>query len=216
MAAMFKSLLKRKKIFVSRVIQGRIVARVAAYWVMYHFVLWHALFAYHYVADRLSSDALAGRSFQAIYGEFVDQYQPLLFCALAMLPVFLVDLVHITHKIAGPLVRFQRALRAMCAGEPVERIKLRKGDLLIELEDAFNEYIDAYQHTRQLTAANLPMTEKEANLIHQIVDLKAALEELDIPVGMSGSHPGFELARSAPSLEPAESAESPAFAASRG
>lgn len=213
---MFKSLLPRKKIFVSRIIQGRIATRIAAYWVMYHFVLWHALFAYRYVADRLQSDVVAGRPFGQIYGEFFDQYHPVLYCALAMLPVFLIDLFHLTHKVAGPLIRFQKSLKAMTAGESVERIKLRKGDLLIEFEQVFNDYVDAYRHTRQLAAASLPMTEKEASLIHQIVDLKAALEELDIPVGMTGSHPGFNLAGTAPSREPAESAESPALAASRG
>ena len=173
---MLKALLPRKKIFVSRIIQGRLATRIGCYWVLYHFVLWHALFAYRYAEYRLEHEGPPA-SFRELYGGFADQYYPVLICALAMLPVFLIDLFHLTHKIAGPLIRFQKSLRAMTAGEPVSRIRLRKGDLLTELEQDFNNYVDCYERRRQARHPGRTMDESDASLIQQIVDLRTVLEE---------------------------------------
>lgn len=173
---MFRKLLPRKRIFVSWAIQGRLATRLCGYWVLYHFVLWHAMFAYEFCAQRLQSE-ISARSFQELYQDFYDRHQPLLFCALGMMPVFLIDLFHLTHKIAGPLVRLKNALKSLTAGGRAERIRFRKGDLLMELEQTFNEFIDYYQQVQLKGNGSFRMNEKEAELIHQIVELKSALED---------------------------------------
>jgi hypothetical protein len=166
----------RKKIFVSGEIQGRLAFKLAMYWLIYHVVLWHALFAYRYFEWRFAGTAPL-TPFRQLYGEFVLQYYPLVICSLAMLPVFLVDLVRLTHRVAGPLVRFQSTLKRMGDGEPVQRVQLRKGDLLTEFETAFNEYIDRYEQRRTSLPRNADrMSSEDARTLQQVLENPASSE----------------------------------------
>lgn len=133
---------KRNQVFVSWAIQGRMLVRLVGFWALYHFVLAGSMFLYHYA--RYFGEQLAGgepRTFLDLFAEFTQTNYSLVVCALAVLPLFLWDAVKTTHRVAGPLVRFQNSLRALARGERVEPIKLRKGDMPIELQDAFNEYL---------------------------------------------------------------------------
>jgi methyl-accepting chemotaxis protein len=136
----------RKKVYVSRMIQGRLLQRLAMYWGLYHLVLWHTMFLYRCLQYR--GELLAGGQpvpFAELYGGFVAQHYSVVVCALAVFPIVFWDMLRQTHRVAGPLVRFQNALRQLAAGEPVERIRLRKGDLVLELQDAFNEFLESAQ-----------------------------------------------------------------------
>ena len=101
----------RKRLFVNREIQGRLLARTALYWILYHAVLWMAMFFYRYAEHR--GAVLAGaepRPFADLYGQFLHEHQSLWFCAFAILPIVLWDLLKFSHRVVGPLVRFQRTL----------------------------------------------------------------------------------------------------------
>ncbi len=151
---MFLNRAARKKTFVNTAIQGRIITRMAVYWVLYHIVLWHGMFLYRYLQYR--SDILSGGNavpFRELYGQFVIDYYPMAICAMIILPAFMLDFVRLTHRIAGPLVRFRHALNDMMAGQTVEKVDLRKGDLLSEFQEAFNEFLDFYNGKRKPAAA---------------------------------------------------------------
>ncbi len=51
------------------------------------------------------------------------------------------DVVRVTHRVAGPLVRFRECLKALSRGEHVPFVRIRKGDYLVDMERAFNEYL---------------------------------------------------------------------------
>jgi hypothetical protein len=160
----------RKKSFVNARIQGRIVGRIAAYWVLYHLVLWLGLFVYRFVQHRA---AVAGGaellSIRELYSQFAGEYYPVLFCACLILPLFMIDFVRLTHRIAGPLVRFRFALVQLMQGHRVNEVELRKGDLLTEFQQAFNEFLSFYN--RQLDAqAQAPqrMTKEQAELVTSV------------------------------------------------
>ncbi|MEZ6066554.1 MAG: hypothetical protein R3B90_12795 [Planctomycetaceae bacterium] len=159
----------RNKFFVSREIQGRLTLRLAIYWFIYHVALWHALFAFRYIEQRLSGQ-LVGKPFRELYGDFVLQYYPLILCAVAMVPVFFFDLIRLTHRVAGPLVQFRHRLNDMIAGAECRRVRLRKGDLLTELEASFNEYIDVYERRRLARLAQATMAEHDADLLQATVE----------------------------------------------
>lgn len=132
----------RKRLFVNREIQGRLLGRTALYWVLYHAVLWMAMFFYRYSEHR--GAVLAGadpRSFNDLYGQFVQENHAMWFCAFAILPIVIWDLLKFSHRIVGPLVRFQRTLESLTAGETISNVQLRKGDLLFELQASFNQYL---------------------------------------------------------------------------
>lgn len=172
---MLGKLLPRKRLFVSGRIQGQLVFRLGTYWVLYHFVLWHALFAYHFLHQRFSGET-AGVSFQEMYGSFVLQYYPIILCAIGMFPIFMIDLLRLSHRIAGPLVRFTHGMRGMIAGDEVRRVRLRKGDLLTEFESTFNEYVDVYERRRQERVARDKLSDQEAARVEAILSATPAME----------------------------------------
>jgi HAMP domain-containing protein len=59
----------------------------------------------------------------------------LLIFAIAIISVF------ISHRIAGPIYKFERILEAMAAGQKVREITLRKHDEFYRLAQAINELI---------------------------------------------------------------------------
>lgn len=168
---------RRKKMYVNRRVQGRIIGRVAAYWILYHFVLWHGLFVYRYAQHRV---AVAGGEnavpFRELYSQFCADYSPLLFCAALILPLFMFDFVRMTHRVVGPLVRVRNALQRLMAGERVPHVEFRKGDLITEFEAEFNEFLAFYD--RRSPDAQVPstaLTERQAELVANVVSVEPAV-----------------------------------------
>jgi hypothetical protein len=134
----------RKQVYVSKEIQGQIVSKLAIYWATYHLALWHAMFLFHYFLYRgqlLANPDLAPVPFPIQYFQFLTQHYTMLVCAMAVFPLILWDMVKMTHRVAGPLVRFTNSLKQLERGEKVKEIRLRDGDLLCEFQDAFNSYL---------------------------------------------------------------------------
>ena len=170
---------RRKKTYVNRRVQGRILGRVAAYWILYHFVLWHGLFVYRYAQHRV---AVAGGesavSFRQLYSQFCADYAPLLFCAALILPLFMIDFVRMTHRIVGPLVRVRNALLQLMAGQRVPCVEFRKGDLITEFESEFNEFLAFYDAgPRGRAAGPAALTEQQADLVQHVVTADQASTE---------------------------------------
>jgi hypothetical protein len=148
----------RHRVFVSRRIQGRLIARVGLYWVLYHVALWHGVLLYRWMQTQVSGAA------GSVPGLFEDQvrqmaidFLPVLVCGLLALPIVLIDMLHVSHRIAGPLVHFRSVLRELMEGKKVDRVTLRRGDLLTEFQDDFNQYLATLNH--RSSAASLPAAE---------------------------------------------------------
>ena len=100
------------------------------------------MFFFRYAEHRGAVRAGAElRSFADLYGQFVRENHAMWFCAFAILPIVLWDLLKFSHRVVGPLVRFQRTLESLTAGETVQEVRLRQGDLLFDLQTTFNQYL---------------------------------------------------------------------------
>ncbi len=51
--------------------------------------------------------------------------------------------IFVSHKIAGPVYRFERLARVITKGDLTQSVRLRSGDELRELQDAFNSMTDS-------------------------------------------------------------------------
>lgn len=152
----------RKRLFVNRQIQGRLLARTALYWMLYHGVLWMGMFLYRYAEHR--GAVLAGaapRTFSDLYGQFVREHFSMWICAAAILPLVLWDLLKFSHRVVGPLVRFQRTIESLTAGEKVDEVRLRNGDLLFDLQTTFNQYLTSLRTME--SNAELPVQATDAS-----------------------------------------------------
>lgn len=170
----------RKRLFVNREIQGRLLARTSLYWVLYHAVLWMAMFFYRYAEHR--GAVMAGaepRSFADLYGQFVHEHHAMWFCSFAILPIVLWDLLKFSHRVVGPLVRFQRTLESLTAGETIQEVRLRHGDLLFDLQTTFNQYL-ASLRTLQADSrlAVQPSDSSEPNANNDLIESQLAEELL--------------------------------------
>jgi hypothetical protein len=168
----------RNRVFISRRIQGRLVARVALYWVLYHVVLWHGMLLYRCSQSRMSG--AGGGQFPGLFDDQVRQlasdFFPVLLCGLLTLPVVLIDMLHVSHRIAGPLVHFRRVLRELMDGRKVDRVALRRRDLLTEFQEDFNQYLATLENQSPgsaLRAAVLFPTRREAQHTGTLPDLPA-------------------------------------------
>jgi len=169
-------LTKRKRKFVNRNIQGKILGSLAKYWIFYHLGIWCILFTFdlipHIIAGLLNGTQFVLADFCV---KFAREHFLVLTVPIVLFPVIMWDFLQVTHKVAGPLVRFRNALRDLAAGQTVEKIKLRNGDLLVEFQDAFNEFLDS-DHVRNNLASNA-VTQSESNSQEDaILDCITALE----------------------------------------
>lgn len=170
----------RKKSFVNRKLQGKFLRRLVGYWTFYHLVLWHSLFVVDLMRNEVGSVVDAPkRSFGELYASFAEGHRVMLFLMVAMLPVVLLDMVRLTHQVAGPLVRFRETLRKLAAGHQVENIKLRDGDLLTEFQDAFNEFLASERLRKGWRSEPLQQPEmaaRESLCLDAVAELQAELQ----------------------------------------
>ena len=126
----------RRKVWIDR-FQTLLFLRIALYFLAYQAAVWA-----FYFLERGSAQAL-----EAILGASATMY--FLFFAASFLVflgfLFIYDALQLAHRIVGPLYRLRRLMQAVASGEEVELMKLRKGDLLQELKDEFNEMLHALE-----------------------------------------------------------------------
>lgn len=183
----------RDRRFVSRRIQGRLMARVGLYWVLYHVVLWHGLVGYRYIHFRMTGAVgQAPISFWEQFGQLAVDYSPVLLCGLLTLPVVLIDTLFVSHRIAGPLVQLGNALRELKNGRTVDRIVLRRQDLLTEFQHEFNAYL-AWLEQKSVApvggAVNFPVPTRsdEAEIAAQIAEFRAPTPDVAGVAGGPGT-----------------------------
>ncbi|MFN0195693.1 MAG: HAMP domain-containing protein [Planctomycetaceae bacterium] len=133
----------RKRVWVHRLIQGRVLTNIAIYWVLYHVVLWHAMFLHRFLQYR--EGLIVGQlpvPFAELYGQFVIDHIGFVVCAGLVLPIVMWDALCFSHRIVGPLHRIKTSLQQLARGELIPRVRLRKKDFLGDLAGAFNDLRD--------------------------------------------------------------------------
>lgn len=79
---------------------------------------------------------------QPIYDEFIPVASAFFYkIAIYLLFVVLISAI-LSHKMAGPVYRFEQTCKAIAKGDFSQRVHLRKGDQLTELQNEFNKMMD--------------------------------------------------------------------------
>jgi len=82
---------------------------------------------------------------QPIYDEF-GPIAAQFFYKIAIYVLFVVIISAVlSHKMAGPIYRFEQTFRQVANGDFSQRVHLRKGDQFIEMQDEFNKMMDRVQ-----------------------------------------------------------------------
>lgn len=82
---------------------------------------------------------------QPIYDEFVPLVANFFYkIAIYVILVVIVSAI-VSHKMAGPIYRFEQTCKDIAKGDFSQRVRLRKGDQLQELQEDFNTMMDVVE-----------------------------------------------------------------------
>ena len=129
----------RKKFMVERGFQIRFMAVIIVAMVLIALVTGMSMYTavMQTLVNQFHGESLAVIKYAITSKIFVRSL--LLIFAIAVISVF------ISHRIAGPIYKFERILQALAAGEKVQEIKLRKHDEFYRLAQAINSLIRKIQ-----------------------------------------------------------------------
>ena len=144
----------RKRLFVDPKVQGALIARVVLYWVACLITIALMLLCW----DIINGPA---RVFYMHFDDMWFYYGPPAIASCLLLPLVIVDIIRLSNRFVGPLLRLRRSMRALARGENVEPVEFRGGDFWHDFADEFNALRARIQ---QLSAQNEAEIEDEEPL----------------------------------------------------
>ena len=79
---------------------------------------------------------------QPLYDEFIPIVTEFFYKIFIYLLFVVVISAILSHKMAGPVYRFEQTCKAIAKGDFSQRVHLRKGDQFVELQNEFNAMMD--------------------------------------------------------------------------
>ena len=135
----------RKHVFVDPKVQGELVLRVVFYWVFCLLTLSLMLLCWRIFTGP-------ARLFYTHFDDMWHNYGSALLASFLLLPILLIDIVRLSNRFVGPLVRLRRSMRALARGEEVGPIHFRDNDFWQEFADEFNTIADRLQDEKRKTS----------------------------------------------------------------
>ncbi len=121
----------RRQILVDRKVQGALVTRVALYWVMCLMTVGLMVLCWRILTNPLGS-------FYAHWNDLWRLFGPAAIASFLLLPLVMLDVVRLSNRFVGPIVRLRRAMRQLARGQDVRPIEFREGDFWQEFAAEFN------------------------------------------------------------------------------
>lgn len=125
---------KRRQLFVDRKVQGGLVLRCLMYWATCLLTTFVILFFWSLLTGPARLSWMT-----------VDQiwfnYGPAFIASILILPLIAWDLLKMTNRFAGPVLRLRRELKKLAKGEHVNPLFFRDGDYWRDMADDFNRIV---------------------------------------------------------------------------
>ncbi|NUQ61971.1 MAG: hypothetical protein HUU20_05760 [Pirellulales bacterium] len=157
----------RKQLFVDAKVQGALVLRAVLYWGVCLITITLMLLCWRILTGP-------ARMFYTHFDDMWFHYGPAAVASLLLLPLVIVDIVRLSNRFTGPLLRLRRSMRELARGEHVEPIHFRDGDFWQEFADEFNAVLARVQ--RPATAGPEPRREEELEVVGAWSRGEAAVE----------------------------------------
>jgi hypothetical protein len=123
---------RRTVFFIDREVQGSLMLRAAVYWLF-------CLMSVSLMLICWSAYTGPSRRFIDLVTELFYRYGPGLLASLLLLPIVMMDVVRLSNRFVGPVMRMRKALKSLAAGEPATPLNFRDDDFWRELADDFNQ-----------------------------------------------------------------------------
>jgi hypothetical protein len=144
---------KRKQLFVDPKVQGALILRVVLYWIVCVVTIVLMLLCW-----RIATGP--ARMFYLHFDDMWFHYGPALVASFLLLPLVVYDIVQMSNRFCGPLLRLRRAMRALARGEHVAPISFREGDFWPEFAQEFNALV-VRMETIRAGVVSPPVQEEE-------------------------------------------------------
>ena len=122
---------RRHQVISDRNLQGTLLAHATIYW-------FYCLFSVTLIAVFWIIVTKRPESSSELFAQLWLNCGPALLGSVVLLPLVLLDCLRLSNRFAGPMVRMQRVLRELAAGERTEAITLRPGDYWVECAESIN------------------------------------------------------------------------------
>ncbi|MEX0585769.1 MAG: hypothetical protein WD176_03945 [Pirellulales bacterium] len=130
----------RRQLFIDRKVQGALLYQACMYWLLALVVIFLGLLGWQIL--RLSPRPLSAH----LKGMW--QNYAVVVALLGILgPVFIYDMVRLTNRFAGPMLRLRHGMQKLARGEAVEPMVFRQGDFWYEMAEAFNNVAARVQNS---------------------------------------------------------------------
>jgi hypothetical protein len=130
---------------------------MAAYLVLYTFILLHVGFFMQIVSQLVSAGLQKG--LPELYADFLRQQLCLVVSLVAVAPCIVLDMLKFSNRIAGPLYRCRRVMQDMTDGKPVREFVPRQHDLLSDFWATLNGLIRAWNTRVSTTDGSVQPTD---------------------------------------------------------
>lgn len=125
----------RKKRFVDPKVQGMLLRHAARYWFMALAVVGGVtVMGWVFISPGIGVLVQS----RAHLGSLLSAMAVAVGVAVLLLPIALIDLIRVSSRFVGPMHRLRKSMQRAAAGERVDSIKFRDGDVWEEFADAFN------------------------------------------------------------------------------
>ncbi len=132
----------RKQLWINREAQGAIIKRSIFHWYLCTSLILLVVVIFTALKDP-------SRSALPLIYELWNHYAPAILASFVLLPVFALDLLKGSNKIAGPLHRLRNEMIKLQNGEQIRPLHFRDGDFWPELAEQFNELASQIQRERE-------------------------------------------------------------------
>jgi len=155
--------------YIGRMIIGIVVMAMIVSFTVYY-TTWARIMDEFYNVARIAS------RFAPLFNSI---NQTLLVILLVFLVLVVIFSVFISHRIAGPIYRFEKTLQAIAGGDMTMRVGLRKRDEFKQLADAMNEMVG---ELRNSLSSNRTLIEEMISIFERIEESRVR-EGNELPSG---------------------------------
>lgn len=145
--------MKRHRLYVDKGVQGALARRVAVYWVVCSWGIFCVLAGFP-IGVTLAIGADNAPTVSSLLLQAWLDFWPSLLASILILPLIVWDLLRLSHRFVGPMIRLRNAMRDLAAGKPVAPIKFRDGDFWCEFAEEFNKISARLDATTPAADAN--------------------------------------------------------------
>jgi hypothetical protein len=132
----------RKHLFVDAKVQGTLINRAVGYWFFCLLTLTLMILCW-----RMATGPV--QMFSTHFDEMWFSFAPAFIGSFILLPLVVYDILRMSNRFVGPLVRLRRSMRALARGEDVEPLKFRDGDIWHDFAQEFNDLAARVQKLKQ-------------------------------------------------------------------